>query len=50
MEDALTLADALAGHDDLDEALASFSRSRTCAGAAIVEEGRRRGAAFRASS
>jgi 2-polyprenyl-6-methoxyphenol hydroxylase-like FAD-dependent oxidoreductase len=50
MEDALTLADALAGHDDLDEALASFSRSRSCAGAAIVEEGRRRGAAFRASS
>lgn len=50
MEDALTLADALARHEDLDEALASFSRSRTYAGAAIVEEGHRRGAAFRASA
>jgi 2-polyprenyl-6-methoxyphenol hydroxylase-like FAD-dependent oxidoreductase len=53
MEDALTLADALAGHDDLDEALASFSEvaralarrssKRGAAGARPFERRARRG-------
>jgi len=50
MEDALALADALAEHGDVDAALAHFSHCRTREGTAVVEQGRQRGAAFRATT
>ncbi len=50
MEDALALADALVEHGDVDAALAQFSQCRTREGAALVEQGRQRGAAFRATT